>query len=426
MRVLIISHSVLNENTNMGKTLLAQFAGWDPQELAQLYVHSGVPHNKACGRYYSFSDVDAVKSVLLRTHHGRSYRAEGIEPDAGNADSALLEKVYVNARRRKLRTYVLRDLIWSCANWRGKHLRHWLNDFAPELIYLVPGDYGFTYALGHWVAKLLKIPMIVSCMDDYFIYNPFGTNLAGKAWKSLYMRKVNRAMGSAAYIQTICGSMAQEYEKLFQRPCFALYSSAEKQEIEPVQNPECISYVGNIGLGRAQQLCDMGKVLMSLDLPGAPKRIDVYSGEKRPELLALMTPENGINFHGAIPAAQVPEVYAKSIAAIHTESFEEDAVERVRYSVSTKIAELLSHGPCVLAYGPAQIASVSYLAQSKAAFVANSPEELKSVLIHMITDGDARAEVLRCARQAAAQNHTPQKNIGVLRAYMQRAVEEAE
>lgn len=426
MRVLIISHSVLNENTNMGKTLLAQFAGWDPQELAQLYVHSGVPHSKACGRYYSFSDVDAVKSVLLRTHHGRSYRAEDIEPQTGETDSALLEKVYVSARRRRLRTYVLRDLIWSCANWRGKHLRCWLKDFAPELIYLVPGDYGFTYALGHWVSKLLNVPMIVSCMDDYFIYNPFGTSLAGKLWKSRYMRKVNRAMGSASYIQTICGSMAREYESLFSRPCFALYSSAEKREIDCCQEPKQISYVGNIGLGRAQQLCDIGRALMSLDLPGAPKYIDVYSGEKRPELLALMTPENGIRFHGAIPSAQVPEVYANSIAAIHTESFDKEAVERVRYSVSTKIAELLSYGPCVLAYGPEQVASVSYLKQEQAAFVATEPEELNHVLTRVLTDSCARAEVLRRARAAAAENHTPQKNIDVLRTYMQRAVDEAQ
>lgn len=367
--------------------------------------------------------MDALKSVLLRGHHGRIYQTKDIKQEAEQTDSVLLEKVYVNARRRRLRTYVLRDMVWSCANWRSKHLRNWLREFAPELIYLVPGDYGFTYDLGYWVSKTLNIPMIVSCMDDYFIYNPFGSSLAGRLWKRVYMRKVTRAMKAADRIQTICGSMAREYEALFERPCFALYSSAKKQVVDYSCLPDQISYVGNIGLGRAEQLCDVGRALMSLDLPGAPRHIDVYSGEKRPELLALMVPENGICFHGAIPASQVTEVYAKSIAAIHTESFDEDAVQRVQYSVSTKIAELLSYGPCVLAYGPAQVASVSYLAQTGAAIVVNQQAELKDALVSVLTDDDRRAEVLACARKAADEQHDPVKNVNALRCRMQQVIE---
>ena len=41
-----------------------------------------------------------------------------------------------------------------------------------------------------------------------------------------------------------------------------------------------------------------------------------------------------------------------SMAVIHTESFEQEMMELVRFSVSTKIAESLMYGPCLIAYGP--------------------------------------------------------------------------
>ena len=56
---------------------------------------------------------------------------------------------------------------------------------------------------------------------------------------------------------------------------------------------------------------------------------------------------------------------ANSMAVIHTESFEQEMMELVRFSVSTKIAESLMYGPCLIAYGPEGIASIDYLKENK-------------------------------------------------------------
>ena len=237
------------------------------------------------------------------------------------------------------------------------------------------------------------------------------------------MRSVHKTMASVAAIQTICSGMAKQYGPLFKRPCFTLYSSAQKKSLPTeTDNATQISYVGNIGLGRAEQLADIGKAMQSINIPGLPNHIDVYSGEQRPELLALMVPENGIRFHGSIPPDQVAQVYAGSIAAIHVETCDPVAVDRVRYSVSTKIADLMSYGPCVLAYGPDDVASVAYLAEEQSAFIATNKEMLPQVLRNLLTDEKKRAEVLTNARNAAQKNHDPKKNIEQLRNWLQRTI----
>lgn len=423
MRVLIISHSVLNETTNMGKTLFAQFANWDTHDIAQLYLHSGVPHLRVCTSYYCFSDIDALKSILIPNHHGHIYDEEDIPNSKGNTESALLSFIYTNARRRKLQTYVMRDVIWNCCHWRNRHLSAWLQRFAPDIVYLVPGDYAFTYDIGYRIAKDLQIPMMVSCMDDYFIQNTFGNSKWGKLWKKYFMKKVYRAMEYASEIQTICESMGEKYRELFHTPCFALYSSAEQKAVNLKKQQKQISYIGNIALGRAEQLCDIGKALKQLDIPGIPKYIDVYSGEKRPELLKMMTRENGINFHGAIPQNEILDIFQKSIAVIHTESFCERFRERVRYSVSTKIAESLSYGPCMIAYGPADIASMSYLSKTGAAYVITEEKQLHSGLIDILSNDTKRTEVQLHARKAAAQNHNIEQNMRILQQHLQAVVD---
>ena len=43
VRVLIVSHNVFSRTSNMGKTLLSYFRDFQPDEIAQFYIHSEIP-----------------------------------------------------------------------------------------------------------------------------------------------------------------------------------------------------------------------------------------------------------------------------------------------------------------------------------------------------------------------------------------------
>ena len=82
--------------------------------------------------------------------------------------------------------------------------------------------------------------------------------------------------------------------------------------------------------------------------------------------------------------------------------------ERVRYSLSTKIADSIASGTCLLAYGPAEAASMDYLIRNEAAFTAVSPEELPGTLVRLFTDDAEYRRIAGNATALARRNHSPE------------------
>ena len=99
-----------------------------------------------------------------------------------------------------------------------------------------------------------------------------------------------------------------------------------------------------------------------------------------------------------------------SIAVIHTESFKEEFKQAVAYSVSTKIADSLASGTCILAYGPKDVASIRYLIDNDVAFVVNNYEDLQTKLVELITNAELRSQIETNAKRLAGLNHNGQKN----------------
>ena len=96
----------------------------------------------------------------------------------------------------------------------------------------------------------------------------------------------------------------------------------------------------------------------------------------------------------------------------------------MRYSISTKIPEALAYGPCLLAYGPAEAASMEYLAQNRAAFVVTKQEDLEQSIVKLLTDQPLREETLRQARQLARKNHDTAINTERLKCCFEAAIRE--
>ena len=222
------------------------------------------------------------------------------------------------------------------------------------------------------------------------------------------MREVHKTVASSAAIFTICQKMAMDYENKFHKKCYVLHTPTDLDKPLQKSKQKKISYIGNLGYRRDQSLIEIGRALRSL---GAEiDHIDVYSAESRPDILQNMTPENGIHFCGKINAEQVKQVMAESLAVIHAESFDEKERNKVRYSVSTKIADSLMSGTCILAYGPKDVASMEYLLDNQAAIAITSPEELRDGLTELLQNQEKRDAAIRNAVILAKQNHDPNIN----------------
>lgn len=216
------------------------------------------------------------------------------------------------------------------------------------------------------------------------------------------------------------------YSNLFGKKCFTLHTAAENKDLHLNPTANHISYIGNLSCGRYQSLIEMGKALSEMQDERLPKFIDVYSGTKEVKCTEPLRNASGINFCGEIPAESVLEVMANSLAVIHTESFEPKMTNLVRFSVSTKIAESLMYGPCLIAYGPEGIASIDYLKENNAAYVISRPEDLEKGLEKILTNKELREQIVRNARALALKNHNADVNPRKVRKWLQEVVDKSQ
>ena len=145
----------------------------------------------------------------------------------------------------------------------------------------------------------------------------------------------------------------------------------------------------------------------------------MYSTESRHEILANLTEDNGIVFHGPVGEDEVLRIMGESLAVIHTESFDEKIRQSVRYSVSTKIADSLASGTCIFAYGPEEIASIDYLRKNSAAVCCTDKNDLDEKLRTLVLNSDARKVSVENAVSLAEKNHTAISTPRIIREELQ-------
>lgn len=410
-KILVISHNVFDRRTNMGKTLSGFFTDWNPDRLAQLYLHSEIPTSDICHKYYRITDTDALKSVFWGNGKrvGRPFSQVDIDANVASSrtDKGIKRKIYSFGRKRTSFIYAARNAVWHASHWYSESLKNWIADFSPDVIFFAAGDYAFLYDLAYIISRDFDIPIVMYCCDDFFINRRNPESLLGFPVYWLFMKHVRRCISRTAEMVTICEKMADAYRGLFDIPIQAVYTGYSCKDVPDVDG-EGIVYLGNLGACRGQSLVDIGKALRKVtNQIGMPLHLDVYSAETKPDLLNGLSEENGILFHGAVDREEVRQIIAKSRLVVHTESFAKEDRQKVMFSISTKIADLLASGRCIFAYGPDDVASMEYLAKNHAACVVDHPERLEETLTDILTNREGRSKVVHSAMMLADRNHDP-------------------
>ena len=427
MKVLIISQPVLSQSNNMGKTLAGYFKAFSPKDISQLYLRQGVPTSvDTCENYYCFSDSDALKSILNHKVQGVSYTGKSLVCTNNTKSTLENNDAYKLGSAHKAWMLFARDAVWKLSTWKNKKLLNWLDHTEADVVFFAPGDGAFIYRVADEIARYLHKPLVMVCMDDFFVNNRTQNEVLGKLRQKCFMKVVRKTVKNCDAIFTICDEMNDIYSNLFGKKCFTLHTAAENKDLHLNPTANHISYIGNLSCGRYQSLIEMGKALSEMQDERLPKFIDVYSGTKEVKCTEPLRNASGINFCGEIPAESVLEVMANSLAVIHTESFETEMTNLVRFSVSTKIAESLMYGPCLIAYGPEGIASIDYLKENNAAWTITDPEDLKKGLKEILENSTLREQIVRNARKLAEKNHNAEVNPKKVREWLELIIKQAD
>ena len=218
-------------------------------------------------------------------------------------------------------------------------------------------------------------------------------------------------------------SLEEEFKKIsenFKNKAITLMTTSNLEKdnncIFRLKNDKKISYIGNLGYNRWKALIDIGRLVK--EISNGEMNIDVYSSESRSEIIKHLNFENGISFRGSLDAKQVIEKINDSDVLIHVESLDSVNREKVKYSISTKIADMLSSGKYLLIYGPKEVASIEYFSENNAALVSTSKEQLRKNIKLLIND-HYESEYINNALSLSEKNHSKEKNDKILKKFVE-------
>ena len=410
-RVLIVGTVPYNEMST-SRAFDSYFRFWEKENLAQIFSNAKAPVKGHCGTLFQITDERMLKR--------RFNRKTGVVFNYGDLadkwdDSSLevsngVAKMYRFGSRKNSFVYLLRKFIWKRKYWRSEKLLSWLDEFSPECVFLSFSDDFFIPQIALFVAERYNIPIVSSIGDDYYFNYKFSLSPFYHIYKLAYrklIRKVFAHKGSAIYIGD---KIRDKYNASFGLEGKTVYltSSIERRPFRTISetNPE-ISYFGNIRLGRNESLKDIGQALGRIDRNYV---LNVYSNENDPKFCKLFDGDPNIRFCGAVPYREVAKKTVESDIVIVVEGFRKKDVDITRYSLSTKVADSLSSGVAVFAYGSRDCGAIEYAESVGCIVTCVEKNELEKSLRSLIFDPARQKENYEKSAEVVAKNHRLEKS----------------
>ncbi len=407
MKVLVISHNPMSVRTSIGKTLVSLFSSFEKDELCQLYINAGKPERDMCSSCYRITEKSVLKGIFTRRVYGGVVTGE----DAPVVQNATTSKKS-SANRNKPYVDLLRDTMWALSPWYNKKVRRWVKEQQPTCIFAAIGSNKFLYNMALKISREFSLPLYTYVCDDFYTMKP-PKELLGGLWSWLLRCKTRQLLGASSGIVSICSEMSEVYQKEFGVPATTVmtgsnYDLATAPRV--VDNICTFRYFGKVSLNRYKSLLTIGKILDKInEEQGKNCILDIYCGAVSPEEERVLTQSKCIKLHDFISGQAFEDTFFSSHVLIHIESFDKDSVDRVRHSVSTKIADSLSCGIPLLAYGPEEVASMGHLLRNKCAFAATDEDYLENTIKDLLGEKQHCVEVVQRALQTAMEYHDPQK-----------------
>ena len=413
MKVLIISHNPITTYQNMGKTMLSLFCEFDKSELCQLYCYPTMPDISFCESYYRVTDRDVLNSY---GHFGHVQSRVIMPHEINTCCHSMYEsdedaRIYKKHKRNAL-TLLLRDAMWACSTWYNSDLKTWLAKEKPTCIFLAPGDSKFIYDIALRISKELGIGIVTYICDEYYFVNN-AKGLIPALQLALLRKKMKKTLVQSKKIVTICDELATAYKEEFGTPTHTIQTGAGipiADRPKPYREIRKITYMGNLSCERFRSLADIGRELDVLNATyGTDYQLEIFSTPFKENIQKIFSEVHSIRYAGYVTGDEFKHVLQNTQVLLHVEAFDPQSKERVKNSVSTKIADSLSSGAVLLAYGPEEIASMQHLMRNQCALTVTSRENLKEALLHLFQDANVES-VVENALLTARKYHIKEQN----------------
>ena len=423
MKVLVISHNPITTYQSMGKTFLSLFSEFKKDELCQFYIYPSLPDVDACNSYYRITDRNIFDSY---THfgkvNGRELSSKDIDTSKHNFYENEKEESFINVKKTAIKT-LLRDIMWRFSRWNNEQLRSWIQREKPTCIFFAGGESKFIYNIAMQIALQYSLPIAIYICDEfYFLEDPVSFTSKIHFW--FLKKKIEKLIGISKLLVTISEELNNAYSSHFQKRAVTIYTGSSRfaqSAFSPVESVvKGFYYFGNLAFGRFDSLEKIGRCLELINEEQNQEcRLYIYTRTLSDSEKERIQNSKAIVYCGYVTGKEYEKAYADADILVHVESFREKDMQRVKNSISTKIADALGSGKPMLAYGPDSISSIKYLAKEHAACVVSDERSLLNSIKAMLNK-EYRERLVSQALQAAMKNHNSSNNSRLLYKELQR------
>lgn len=411
-RILIIGTSPYDVNTP-ARAFDSYFHYYPKESLIQFFSAPIIPTRGHCVTLYRITDRDILNKWLRKPNtRGKRFDYDKLEAVQNyrntekEYEQASVSKLYAIGHNKNSLIYLLRGILWKKSYWCEKELCEWVDNFKPECIFLAFSDDYFIPQIALYFSQKYNIP-IVSCIGDDYYFNYRRTlsplyHIYKLTYRAL-VRKVFRQPGSAIYIGN---KIRDKYNSEFGINGKTVYltSQMKRREFRPINKDKPqISYFGNIRLGRNESLAKICSALRKINPNYA---MNVYTNEKDERYLHTLKGMPNCIVHGPIPYEEVIHRTESSDILLVVEGFKKKDIDISRYSLSTKVADSLSSGVCVFAFGSSECGAIEYSLETGAITTCTSEAALEGALRKIIFHEDEQRRQYEKAAQICSENHS--------------------
>lgn len=423
MKTLIISHNPISPNNNMGKTLLSLFDAFNENDLCQLYIYPAAPSIKKCGSYFQITDKMVLDSILKFKACGRVVSVDSKNQQLFDK-SQFEDKAFTNKKNKREIKLIFRSLIWRLGFWYNKSLTDWIKTQKPDVIFATGGVSSFFYPLVIKISNKFNLPIVTYVCDDFF-FSEKKKDIISKIYYNILKKNIRKLILKSSTIVSICDPLSIRYKEFFDVNTVTVYTGVnirDNVDINEHNKAKNISYFGNLFIGRNTALSEIGKALDEInEARKTDFKLNIYTNTNDTGIKGVFDGIKSVSVSGFVDADRVAELMNDSILLLHIEGFADEDIERVRYSMSTKIPESLNSGVCLFAYGPIDDASIEYLHNNNCAIVAETKEVLKSRLEQALFNEATRGTCIHNALKIAQKNHNQNKQSEKLKSLLEDA-----
>lgn len=395
MRVLILSQYPWKKDNSFGNTYSNIFGKIDNIEIAHIYLMSGTPDKEnVITRYYQIPEGEVFKSFtmpwkktvgaghIVKADESKINEMKPCNPPSPSPKRSIYSKLLgIGKRHHWSIMFLVRELAWKYGKINYEGMMAFVEDFKPDIFFLPFHNTFFTNRLAMYIKRHYDVPLVSYMAMDHYSWKRVSFNplfWIDRFFKRSLIRELSKEL---EVFYCISDKLKEELESSLNITCKVLYKIPElERKTEPytrIQRPVRFLFTGNIYANRWKTLSYLAKALCDTQYG----RLDIYTASPITKQIEKALNIDGYSeLHPPVSPKDVIDLQNGADVLVHVESFDLKNRLLVRCAISTKIMDYLSVGRCILAIGPKDIASIEYLAGDDLALVANSENELLTLV----------------------------------------------